>query len=182
MLSFIVALLVALLVFWLPQNAIHELSHGFVGKFYGLKMKSLKLWPHKNDKGRFYWARIIWHMTPKLKQLKLKNWRFISIAPLVSNTILVTLLSTILIFLQPLTILSAIVLALILSNLIDATFNLGVLLNASVLKYKIGTADLLKFFRICGNSHTWAKIKGGIWLTILWLIFLTASLVNFNVF
>jgi len=131
----LVALVAALL--WIPQNATHEGAHALVAKFYGGSITKILFYPNDKD-GKFSftpwaaghaWARVWWEGGEYTAHQR----GYVSLAPVATNTILVTLLIVArLVFPDMPPWLASILAAWALTNFADGAFNLGTFYRSEI--------------------------------------------------
>ena len=127
-LLWLVALAAALL--WIPQNATHEGAPALVARFYGATITKILLYPNDED-GKFSftpwaaghaWARVWW----KGGEYTETQRGYVSLAPVATNTTIVTLIILAKYMIPDMPVVMASILAAwALTNFADGAFNLG---------------------------------------------------------
>ena len=119
--NLLVLVLIALVPFWLLQNIIHELAHGLALRIgWGWRFS---IWPFPSTKlGRFTFAHVIYEPTPTSSTPNNAGWALVSVMPRLVNGGLILASSTLALLLKPLSMVAAVLLALLAAcNLVDFT-------------------------------------------------------------
>jgi len=152
--------LTAIIPFWLLQNVIHELSHGFTIKL-GWKWK-FSIYPFPSTKiGRFTWAHITYERIPESIDPSKERWGLIHIMPKLVNIVFVLIASTLALAI-PNDTASMLLLVFSWANLID--FGTGVV---ALLRSPTKKSDLVKFGECFEIPQVNLKISSiGLWIIL----------------
>ena len=107
-------ILICAILFWIPQNALHEGSHALMAKCFGQKI--IKFWPIPGKlHGKWMFAYVQYYGK------KLFGWpkRLVTAAPQLLNVILLSILSILAIYFE-----HPVIYALIITNTADLAANL----------------------------------------------------------
>jgi hypothetical protein len=116
---------VAALIFWLPQNLLHEGAHAMVAKRYGAEITRVWPFPGRMPNGEFAFAHVLWCWTAGTPGTHAQA--LIAIAPQLSNTLflIVAVVLMALVGDEMPTLVAAILCGLAITNYIDGAVNLS---------------------------------------------------------
>ena len=146
---------VTILCLWLPQNAQHEGMHSLAAKYFGAEITRFTPYPNWKN-GHFAWASMAW----KGGEYGPLGRAFISIAPQLANTVLLTLLLVAQVVLTLPTVIASVLAGWTIVNYLDGMWNLGTFYKPEPeQKYTDGWS-----FQENTGINKWAcRVGAGIW-------------------
>ena len=160
----VLIVIVAMLVLFIPQIALHEGSHAFMGKRYGLLVDEFRFWPGMVD-GKLKMGYVRFESSSIV--LPGEQRAHIAIAPMVltSTLFIVAIVAVQVVPGWP----AYLLLALALNNAIDGTYNSGRLAFMAQHEDLTRNNDTLKWVRYETLGLPWGRATAALWITSVWL-------------
>jgi hypothetical protein len=161
------------LVLWFLQNIIHEESHAGAGYLFGWRVDERYWWFNRRERdGKRFSARVTWENP--VKKISDMKQSLIRIAPLITNSLIISTLAILLIFVEMWDHLTYPLIALMLLNLADGGNNCRIALTVKEEDFGVSGGDLVRFARRADVSLGVVRAISGSWVAISAVLFTLA--------